>query len=135
MVDAQLDAFQRERLKIQLNPLNVPADQFVTGGRAWLMCRAGEADPDQFSIPGGISGLRFVQGNLIRDFLALNKIEILPWDGWGLMAEDDESAGVCEVELMDRIARLTLGGNEAFAQIRALYENDSRLRMPPDWQP
>jgi len=135
MVDAELDAFQYERLKIQFDPLTVPSEQFVTGGRAWLMCRNGEAEPDQFSIPGGMSGMMFVQGNLIRDFLALNKIEILPWDGWGLMAEDDESAAACEVELMDHIARLTIGGNETFAQIRALYENDSRLRMPSEWQP
>ena len=134
MVDAQLDAFQCERLGIQFDPLNVPSDQFVTGGRAWLMCRAGEADPGKFGI-FDLHELAFVRGNLIRDFLALSKIEILPWDGWGLMAEDDESAATYEVELMDRIASFTLASGEAFAQIRALYENDPRLGMPPGWQP
>ena len=134
MVDAQLDAFQRERLNIEFDPLDVPSGQFVTGGKAWLMCRKGEADPNKFGI-FELHGMAFVRGNLMRDFLAFNKIEILPWDGWGLMEKDDLSAATNEVELMDRIARLTLAGNEAFPQIRALYENDPRVSMPPDWQP
>jgi hypothetical protein len=29
-------------------------------------------------------GIEFVRGDLLRDFLAFNKVEILPWDGgWG----------------------------------------------------
>lgn len=134
MVDAQLDEFQREKLDIQFDPLDMPPGQFVTGGKAWLMYRAGEADPDKFGI-FDMHGIAFIRGNLIRDFLALNKIEILPWDGWGLMERDDRSAATNEVELMDQLARLTLAGNEAFPQIRAAYETDSRLRIPSDWEP
>jgi hypothetical protein len=50
MVDAQLDPLQREALEIEFDPLDMPPGQFVTGGRAWQMCRAGEADPDRFGI-------------------------------------------------------------------------------------
>jgi hypothetical protein len=34
MVDSQLDALQREVLGIGFDPLDVPADQFITGGKA-----------------------------------------------------------------------------------------------------
>ena len=134
MVDVQLDAFQREKLNIQFDPLDMPPGQFVTGGKAWLMCRAGEADPNKFGI-FDMHGIAFIRGNLIRDFLALNKIEILPWDDWGLMESDDKSAATNEVELMDHLAQLTLARNETFPQIRAAYENDSRLHLPSNWEP
>jgi hypothetical protein len=126
MVDAQLDAFQREQLAIQFNPLDVPHDQFVTGGKAWQLCRAGEADPDKFGI-FDMHGLWFVRGNLVRDFLSLNKVEILPWDGgWGFL-RDQEDVGS---EIMDRVAGLTLAGDEVFGEIRAWYESDGRFHLP-----
>lgn len=134
MVDAQLDAFQCEKLKIQFDPLDMPQGQFVAGGKAWLMYRSGEADPDKFGI-FDMYGVAFIRGNLIRDLLALNRIEILPWDSWGLIERDDRYAAENDIELMDRIARLTLAGNEAFSEIRAAYENDSRLQIPSSWEP
>jgi hypothetical protein len=128
-VDAQLDTFQQEALDIQFDPLDIPPGQFVTGGQAWQMCRAGEADPDKFGI-FDMHGLGFVRGDLILDFMALNKVELLPWDhGWGYTAE---GVGM-EFEVMDRIARLTLAGNEAFAEVRAAYEDDPRFRVPDEW--
>jgi hypothetical protein len=129
MVDAQLDAFQREALNIQFDSLDMPPGQFVTGGEAWLMCRTGEADPDRFGIFEW-HGIWFVRGDLIRDFLALNKVEILPWDGgWGFLADEQNM----EAELMDHIARLTLAGDEAFAEIRVTYENDPRFHVPDEY--
>ena len=134
MVDAQLDAFQRDKLQITFDPLDVPPDQFITGGRAWLMCRAGQADPDQFGI-FNMHGLWFIRGDLGRDFLALNKIEILPWDGWGLLYKDEKEITDDERRFLDHVARLTVAGDAAWQEIRSLYESDARLHMPADWQP
>lgn len=134
MVDAQLDSLQRQLLDIQFNPLDVPSDQFVTAGKAWLMCREGGVDPSKFGI-FNMHGFAFIQHKLIRDFLSLNKIEILPWDNWALMKKDNQSAASEDVQLMDHLARLTLAGNVAFKQIRDIYEGDPRLRMSSDWQP
>jgi len=136
MVDAQLDALQREVLKITFDPLDMPPGQFVTGGQGWRMCRAGQADPAKFGIFEW-HGLWFVRGDLMRDFLALNKVEILPWDGgWGYLEHaEDLEAKMPEhiVAVMDRIAALTLAGDEAFAEIRATYEGDSGFHVPADW--
>lgn len=129
LVDAQLDELQCKTLQISFDPLNVPRDQFIVAGKAWQMCRAGEADPDTFGIFEW-HGLDFVRGNLIRDFLAQNKVEILPWDGGlGFLVESVEP----EPELMDRLAVLTQAGNEAFGEVRALYQSDDRFHVPETW--
>jgi len=134
MVDAQLDALQRDQLHIQFDPLDVPSDQFLTGGRAWQMCRAGQADPETFGILH-MHGMWFIRGDLGRDFLALNKIEILPWDGWGILYQDEKALTDEDRAFLDHIAALTVAGDAQFEQIRSLYESDERLRMPADWQP
>ena len=129
LVDAQLDDFQVAILGVRFDPCDVPRDQFVTGGAAWQMARSGKADPDSFGI-FDMHGLWFIRGNLIRDMAAFSKMELLPWDWWGLMlAEDAQSEG--NLAFLDHVAELALAGNEAFAEIRALYEDDPRLRVPP----
>ncbi len=133
MVDAQLDQLQRRGLGIEFDPLDMPPGQFLPAGKAWQLCRAGQADPDQFGI-FDMHGLWFIRGNVIRDLLSLNKIEILPWDAWGLIAKEDQDISAEEMELLDRIARLTLGRNEAFPEVRAIYENDERFHIPTEWQ-
>jgi hypothetical protein len=132
LVDAQLDAFQREALKISFDPLDVPRDQFIVGGKAWEMCRAGRADPELFGI-FDMHGFWFIRGDLIRDLLALNKIEILPWDCWGLIEKEEQDVTDDDRLLLDRIARLTQASDEVFAEIRSLYEREDRLRMPAGW--
>jgi len=138
LVDAQLDALQRQTLGVSFDPLDVPRDQFIAGGRAWQMCRSGEADPDAFGI-FDMHGLWFVRGNVVRDLLALGKIEVLPWDHWGLMVESDAAKAapaVADEELraVDRLAALTLAGDGALPEILAAGE-DERVRPPSEWRP
>ena len=127
LVDAQLDAFQREVLKVPFNPLDVPRDQFIVGGKAWQMCRSGLDNPDHFGI-FDMHGLGFVRGDFIRDVASLNKVELLPWDCWGIIESlklDDPD----ELALLDQLAELTSGDVPNLEAIRTLYENDPRLRM------
>ncbi len=132
LVDAQLDQLQRDVLEIRFDTLDVPRDQFVIGGQAWQMVRAGKVDPNDFGIFDW-HGRWFVQDNLVRDLLSLNKIELLPWDGWGLMAGPEDVVSGDDLALLDHLAALTLAGDSAFDAIRALYEADPRLHTPPDW--
>jgi hypothetical protein len=132
LVDAQLDQVQREAMNIQFDPLDVPRDQFVIGGQAWQMVRSGGADPDSFGI-FELHGQWFVQDDLIRDFLSLNKIELLPWDGWGLMDGPEDVVSVDDVTLLDRIAALTIDPDAAFDDMRSLYASDPRLHTRPEW--
>ena len=132
-VDAQLDQLQRDKLQIDFDPLDVPRDRFINGGRAWQMCRQEGVDPDKFGI-FDMKGLWFVRGNMIRDFASLNKMGLLPWDCWGLILAFDESILEDVMTLMDRVAALCEDASKdtsRFDEIRALYDTDERLRVPP----
>jgi hypothetical protein len=132
LVDAQLDAVQRKAMNITLNPLDVPRDAFIIAGDAWQRCRAGRADAANFGLThAGLAGLWFIAGNVVRDFASLNRMEALPWDVWGLMEMNDAGLTEERKSLLDRVAALTLAGDEALPEIRKLYESDERLRMPP----
>jgi Transglutaminase-like superfamily len=129
LVDAQLDALQRDKLQIEFNPLDVPRDQFIVGGKAWQLCRQGQADPETFGI-FDMQGLWFVRGNLLRDVASLNKIELLPWDSWGMIEARDKDLSADDLALLDQVAELTASDVPEFDRLRLSYENDDRLRVP-----
>jgi hypothetical protein len=128
LVDAQVDELQREILGIPFDALDVPRDQFLVGGAAWKLCRSGQADPNQFGI-FDLLGIDFVKGNLIRDVAALNKLELLPWDCWGLILAETASLPPDDLSLLDRLADLTQGDVPDFETVRQLYESNPRLRV------
>lgn len=131
-VDAQLDSIQLSYLKIEFDPYDLPEGKFLTGGEIWPLCRKGEIDPTLCGI-FDLNGLWFVQGDLVRDFMALNNLEVLPWDCNELMGGPDLATAPEDYILLDRIAELICAGDEGFDEIRSLYESDERLRMPADW--
>jgi hypothetical protein len=87
-----------------LSPGDATAATFLTGGEAWLRCRASEADPELFGIDRW-RGWWFIRNNVIRDFAALCKLELLPWDRWGAMTGSEQDS------FIDEIARL--GGDDS----------------------
>lgn len=132
MVDAQLDAFQCEHLKIQFDPLDMPAGQFLPAGQAWQMCRKNQADPLKFGIQQ-YHGMEFILGDVQRDLLALNRIELLPWDIWGLAGKRFKDLTREQLALIDRIALFTLLPDSPLTIIRQLYEENAILHAPQDW--
>jgi len=134
MVDPQLDELQRSALALDFDPLDMPPGRFVTGGEAWQLCRSARADPEAFGI-WDMHGLWFVAGNVVRDLLALNRLEILPWDGWGLVRWADDPYPAEDLALLDRIAALTLAPDANLAELRRLLAHEPRLRAPEGWQP
>jgi len=127
LVDAQLDSLQCDAMNIPFNPLDVPRDQFIVGGKAWQMCRTGEQDPDKFGI-FDMHGLGFVRGNLVRDVASLNKLELLPWDCWGVIL-NEQIDNPEDLSLLDKVAALTDDEILEFETIRKCYESDLRLFM------
>jgi Transglutaminase-like superfamily len=131
LVDAQLDAVQRKAFKVDFDPRDVPRDRFIIAGDAWQRCRSGRADPTAFGLsPINLNGLWFIAGNILRDLAALNRVELLPWDVWGMMPRNDAELAPEKMALLDRLAALTTAGDEAFPEVRRLYESDERLRAP-----
>ncbi len=135
MVDSELDASAIEFFNIKFDPLDVPSEEFMTAGRAWKLCRQRKADPDKFGI-FDMHGIRFIWGDVVRDFLALNKVEILPWDGgWGFLNQklSDPLPDEGTLVLYDQIAAMTLEINEKFPEIRAYYRSEPRFHIPSEW--
>jgi hypothetical protein len=124
MVDAQLDDYQQGVLKLDFDPFDVPSDRFITGGAAWTMCMKEGADPDAFGI-FNMSGMGFIRGDMIRDLAALGKIPLLPWDGWGVMLDEE----IRHLGLMDRVARVTVPGTTDYEEIDELNRHPM-LKVP-----
>ena len=135
IVDAQLDEFQRRLLGIEFDPCNVPDRLFLPGGKAWRMCREGEADPRTFGI-FDIQGMWFVGVDTIFDTLSLNKIECHPWDVQPLMPQYGQEEYSSEyLQTMDHIAGLTGEMAPDFYEVRRLYHAEKRLQPLPGWKP
>ena len=129
MVDPQLDTLQCEALAIDFEPLDMPREKFVTGGEAWIRCQSKGADPDLFGI-FDMHGVEFIIGNVIRDYLALNKIELLPWDDIKLLNKNFDEMNASEKALIDRIAYISTGEAQDFALARADFMTHQDQLVP-----
>lgn len=127
--DFQIDDLQRSELKLDFDPLDLPRGKFLSAGETWRLCRAGSADPQIFGIFDE-GGFWFIGMNLVRDFAALNNMEMLPWDNWGLMPQPEEDISEDRARLFDHLAALTDEADERFDEIRTLYLQDDGLRVP-----
>lgn len=148
MVDPQIDPFQQSELEMGFSPLDIPNEQFITGAQAWAMCRKAEKNPERFGIAcdpklfrlESLNGLWFVRGNLLRDFAALNKVELEPflvrigkgldWFSWRLISESDDKLGSNDYEILDRISRLSLNPDDNFAEVRNTFQGNEAVRPP-----
>ena len=131
-VDAQLDALQVSVVKADFDPLDVPRDRFLVAGDVWQQIHAGTIDPARCGI-ADMWGDWFVRGDLALDVAALQKIELLPWEPYGIARAPDSTApDTPEVlALVDRVAVLTARGDaDAIRELLANAEADERLRPP-----
>ena len=118
---------------VRVDPLDVPRDRFLVAGDAWHACRTGASDPQTFLVDPDLHeadtrGWPYLRHNLVHDLAALNKVEMLLWDEWGLMRSERISDS--DVELLDRIAEVTRAPGAVSKDLRRWYEADSRLRVP-----
>jgi hypothetical protein len=131
LVDAQIDARQRDLFSIDFDVTDVPRDRFLIAGEAWARCRSGVADPGTFGLSiVNEAGDWWIAGNLMRDAAALGNIELLPWDCWGAMPRANEPIDESRCALFDRLAELTRSPDSSFAELQRLCQQDSRLRVP-----
>ncbi len=66
----------------------------------------------------------------MRDLASLNKMELLPWDLWGIIDENEEDVSEKDRCFLDRAAALILDDDTPFADLRSVYEEDVRLLVP-----
>lgn len=129
LVDPQMDDTQRIALSVSFDPLNVPRSRFLSSGAAWQRCRSGSLDPALF---GSLEnrGMYAIRCVLIHDLAALNCIEMLPWDRWGMILSPDEMLNNDDIILLDTVAHVTVGAlaTPSPEAVAALFASDARLR-------
>jgi hypothetical protein len=127
LIDAQIASAPKGTYTgVDVDPLDVPLDAFFVGGQAWQEGRAGRRDLDRVGTSAaGLTGMCEVQGNVIRDLAALNRVETLPWDEWGLIPLHYDQLEPTDITLLDDIAA---GG--PLQQAADAYRSDPRLPAP-----
>jgi len=132
LADPQFDAVWRNQARIEHDVLDVPRDRFLVAADAWKQCRAGKAIPGKFGIAqGDWRGMWFIAANLVHDVAELNKMEMLRWDVWGAMLPPGAQLTSQQYAFFDQVAGLTQSADESFGELRRMYEDDDRLRVPP----
>lgn len=128
------DATERRWVAVDADTVQqgMPGDRFVTADAAWRSVVAGDMDAAQFGYAPDVRGAWCVRWEVVRDFAALNKQEMLTFDVWGLNAsyQYDEDLLPQDAALLNRIATLLEDGRRQFATLRAIYEADERVRVP-----
>jgi hypothetical protein len=131
MIDSQLDQTWQQLIGIHSDTaVEVGPEQFLTAGHAWRDWRSGRLDAERCgltSIPE--HGAFWIAGNLRLDLAALNKVEMLPWDVWGLGWEPGTEPTEEMLTAFDSVANLTIDPDARFDDLRDRYENDESLRM------
>ncbi len=129
-VDSELGSYEIDMWKVEFNPLDVPADQFIRGGAGWLMCRAGQADPERFGLGSGstLCGWEFLVGETLLDLAALNGFEMLCWDSWG-MTEKAPNLDEDDKAFLDEVALVTLDDSRSEGWAKLM--EDERMSIPP----
>lgn len=138
LVDAQLgDEHVDPNDGTRIEPADVPRDRFLAAGSAWHLCKAGEADPDTFVVRPDIDvaitrGWPYISHNVVFDLAALNKMELLLWDLWGLAGKvlHGKSPMPSEQATLERVAEAVGCDDPDFTELRTLYENEPLLKVP-----
>jgi hypothetical protein len=127
--DPQIDGLQAKVVQLDFDPYDQPPGRFLSADEAWVAARSGEVDPDRFGI-FDMWGLQFIAGNVLSDFACLNKVELLPWDSWGMMTGPHEPLDDQALAVIDEVA--ALAARDDTAAIRARFASDDGLRVPAD---
>lgn len=128
LVDANVDPVVKSKVGVTANAFDLARDQFVVASDGWKLARDGKVDPDRFGVPSiKIQGLWFIRGSLMRDLAALNKVEMLPWDYWGLADRTPiDALPTEELPLLDELARV-LDTPSDLAQLQSTFARPELL--------
>ena len=116
----------------RFDPLDVPPDRFLVGPRAWLLARSSEIDPERFLVDPDLAipytrGWLSLRHHVVHDLAALNKTEMLLWDQWGILNDEDPLA---QAEMLDELSRAMLDPDCSPATLADWMARDG-LSIPP----
>jgi hypothetical protein len=65
---------------------------------------------------------------MVLDFMALNKIELLPWDGNTLSEKGIRRLTNKEYILLDKASEIAIAGDELFKEMRVFFKSNKQLQ-------
>jgi len=137
-VDAQIDAQQKSLMRIDFDTLDMPKGKFVAAGEAWKGYRDGKVPLETFGVGGkdgwNAIGWQMVMENVTCDIMALNKMELLPWDVNPYWVKKEEEMTAGDITLIEKAASLSIHVNTHWSDMRKFYEGHQILRMPEGFQ-
>jgi hypothetical protein len=118
--------------KFGFDPLDVPRDQFVTGPLAWIAARSARSDPERFVVAPDLEipytrGWLSLRHHVVQDLAALNKAEMLVWDQWGILNEDDP---LLHAKELDELAQ-AIGDPNCAPSTVSEWSRKEGFRIPP----
>ncbi|MGD9099507.1 MAG: transglutaminase domain-containing protein, partial [Anaerolineae bacterium] len=139
LIDPNLEGLEREDLEAQVKaPFRAGLDmmdlrrddEFYAAGSAWKLARAGELKADLCRANRRWRGWPCIRGNLLHDFQALNKTELMIWDYWDELSRKPESEMTAQDKaLLDRIAALSHHPDENLDEMQSLFEELPRTQV------
>ena len=128
-VDPQLSHQDRDW---GINIRDLPIDTFFPGARGWQLVRSGQEQATKFGLGSQRGGIEFVLVEMLLDLAALNREELLCWEGWGYSSMDYKDFSEEDKLFLDRVAAtiLTLD-NQSFQEWLELFKHP-RLLVPSE---
>jgi hypothetical protein len=125
--DAMMDDIQKKARKIEFNTLDIRQENsFLLAGEVWSGCRSGKLEPMRFGDSETDLGMPPIRYALLHDFAALNKFELLGNDDWGeLIRKKESDLTKYDLELLDKIARVTIDPDRNFDELCELFEQST----------
>ncbi|NZD48369.1 transglutaminase-like domain-containing protein [Rhizobium leguminosarum] len=110
------------------NTLDVPRERFLTANEAWFRIKDEPGIASRFGVSSlNLGGEWFVAGSLLREIAALRKLELKPWDYWGL----SKDLSPVSTELSQQ-ARTTL--DQLASRLRSAdVDGDGEPETTADW--
>jgi hypothetical protein len=125
LVDPELDEATRAQHSIEFDPADVPRDQFILAGQAWLDCRSAAAGAAAYGPYPDATGWSALAAQLGRDAAALTGSEVGPFDDWLPPELSPEQAAV-----LDELAATTLEQPGVGDRVRELRRRHPWLVEP-----
>jgi hypothetical protein len=111
---------------------DVPVAEFLTGSRAWQLCRQTPSLAEQLGYSAKQRGAWVARANLIRDVASLNGFPSVSGDIWGLGQIAEADVTPADLETLDSLAGLVACASDApgLDALRTMYEATPGLRAP-----
>lgn len=126
---------EKKVFDINFDTFDVPRSEFEFAADVWKKCRENDEYLDLYGYGKSkeCTGLWYIRNKMMHDLAALNKQEMLPWDGWGYMyfsAPHQEITSSLQLKDLDKVSKLIKGSDIDVATLSNYLDNNPNLKVP-----